>query len=179
MNRMMSSTSGLIPPPRDAAGRRAGVGTIGAASDVSSANAELLREALRHAQRDQLEPRAVVALPEGGRRLAADLARRRVGDEPFGALPRLDAAVSLAVGRRLLRHEEDDDAGVARAVADGRQVADLPLATDAERDLARLAPAEVRQRDDGDLALRLVAHVLRDALDARRRRRLESRWRSR
>ena len=73
----------------------------------------------------------------------------------------------------LLRDDQDHHARVPRAVADLGEVADLPLAADAERDFARLAPAEVRERDDGDLALRLVPDVLRDALDPRGRGRRE------
>ena len=134
-------------------------------------NIEFLRIALRHAKGDQLDSRAVVALRKGRRRLSADVARRRIGNEALGALPCLDAAVTPAVCGGLLGHEQDDDARVPGTVANGSKAPDFPFATNAQCDVTGITSAQVAQRDHGDLTLGLVADILRNALDTRRVRR--------
>src|SRR5690349_18817938 len=90
--------------------------------------AELLRELLANAAGQHFHRRAVFPLHEQWNDLAAHRRRLGIGDEPFGALPRRDEALAAPTGARFLRHHEDDDAGVARSLANGGVRADAPRA---------------------------------------------------
>src|SRR5262249_54184837 len=91
---------------------------------------KLVRKTLRDAQRHQLDAVAVVLPHEEGQGFGAKLARGRIGDEAFGAVPDLGANVPAPILARLLRHDEDDDTGVARRVSGLALLADLPLPAD-------------------------------------------------
>ena len=171
MNRMMSSKSGLIPPPGPV-GRRTGVACRRGERRVER-EPELLCVALRDAQRDELQPGAVVPLPECGNRLTTDLARRRIGDEPFGTL-----AVSMrqcpcpsdevSFGTRRMTTPALRDRSPIGAMLPTFQSRPMRSATSLGSRPPRSGSVTI-----GDLALRLVAHVLRDALHPGRRRRLD------
>lgn len=113
---------------------------------------EFVGEALRRAQRNQLESRGVVALRKGGRRLPADVARVGVGDEPFGAAARRDEAMPAAVLAGLLRHEENHSAGIPGRIARIPDLANFPLPADLQRDFLHIAIADVAHRHDCHLA---------------------------
>ena len=66
------------------------------------------------------------------------------------------------IGARLLRHEQDHDAVVARRIAGIRLLAQLPLADHRERDIAGGAVADVGKGHDRDVAPRLRPHRRRD-----------------
>jgi hypothetical protein len=62
-------------------------------------------------------PPAIVARLEERNRFVLNRTGRRVGEKSFGAVARLDATVSATIAARLLRDNEDDDAGVPRRIA--------------------------------------------------------------
>src|SRR5262245_39635871 len=125
---------------------------------------ELARVSLCDARRHQLQTGAVVLLAEERHRLVAELPRGRVGEESLSAKTNFGADVAAAVLRCLLRNEENDDARVARGIPRFCFFADLPLATDSKPDFFDRPAAEIRERDDDDLAARLRANVGDDAL---------------
>jgi hypothetical protein len=132
---------------------------------------ELAGEALRNAQCDELERAAVIGLAQKRKRLVLHRAGSCVGDEAFGALSRRNRDVSAPIGARLLRHEEDDHSGVARAIARIPLLAHSPLTPDLKRNVILVASSEIPERDDSDLAARLRSDVFDDALNALDRRR--------
>src|SRR5690606_36470237 len=95
------------------------------------------------------------------------------GDERARAESGLDLRLASPRARRLLRHDEDDDAGVARRVARLAGAADAPLAPDLERDLVARAALEVGERNDHDLATGFRAHLVDDDLDLTLARRFD------
>src|SRR6185437_11197500 len=129
---------------------------------------ELAGVALGDARRHQRDGFAVVAPLKEWNGFIANLASVAVGDEPLGSVADLDAHVALAVGARFLRHDEDDDAGVARRIARIGFPSDLPVAADVERDIFDRTPAEIGERDDDDLAARFGVDILDDRGDRRR-----------
>ncbi len=141
---------------------------LGRAKGGVERKVEFAGVALRDAVGDERDAAAVVATLEERYGFVAHLAGRRVGDEAFGAVADLDANMAAAVGARLLGHDENDDAGVARRIAGLALLPDLPLAPDVEPDLFDRTALEIRERDDDDLSARLGLYVGDDAADRRR-----------
>src|SRR5262245_60541254 len=125
---------------------------------------ELARVSLCDARRHQRQAGAVVLLAEERHRFVAEPTRGRVGDKTFRTKSNFGAYVATSVLRRLLRNEENDHARVARGIPGISLFADLPLATDLKRHFFERPAAEIRERDNDDLAARLRAHVGDDAL---------------
>jgi len=125
---------------------------------------EFVREALGDAQRHQLDAAPVVRAAKEWNRLVADLTRRRIGDESFGAVSSLDADVPSTVSARLFWNDEDDDARVARRITRLRILTHLPLSADPQPDFFDGPAAEIGKRDDDDFATGFRAHVVDDAL---------------
>src|SRR6185437_14022189 len=107
---------------------------------------------LRDLIRELLHAARVVAPLEELDGRSAHVAGVGIGDEPFGAVAGPDEAVASAARVGLFRHYEDDHAGIARRIARLAEFADLPRASDLQRDVLFVVLANVRQRHDDDLA---------------------------
>src|SRR5213593_690030 len=113
---------------------------------------ELVGEPLGNAIRDELDRRAVICRAKCGQCFVYDCARRGVGEKTFRAESIRDPGMATAVRARLLWDDQDDDAGVACPVPRSSGATHLPLSSDLERNVRRVAAFQVCQRDDDDLA---------------------------
>src|SRR5687768_532004 len=126
---------------------------------------ELARELARH-RGSEGERRLAVILPLKDRNDSpAELAGITVGDEALCAATDFDPTTPASIGARLLRHDQDDDAGIAHTVAGLRLRSDAPLTSDLERDVADVALPDVRHGDDRELTTGPLLHTERDTID--------------
>jgi len=126
----------------------------------------MLRDALSHyLERSVIVQRLPCLSLQECRGLATDVPCLTIGDEALRPLAGLDAEPSAAGATRLTRHQQNHRTGIPRRITSTGKRANLPLASDAQRDVARIPLPDVGERDNGDLAFRFIAYFLGYSLD--------------